>query len=116
MSQQISIESLFKPGDQILIDKIEIGWILEKYVHSDNVKFKIQYELTKFIEEDVELDRIEVINLNVTTRRRRSSQQSDRINYSGDINSDMIDYSDRITDEQITPTQQNRHPLLTTTC
>ena len=107
----LSLGSLFTRGDHILIDKISIGWILDKYETNNIITFKIEYDLTKFIEEDVNLDRIEVINVanrETGVRTRPSTRlQSDN---NSTMNTDQSN-SDRSL-VQSDRNNNDHHPLL----
>ena len=99
----LTLDLLFRLGDHILIDKSCTGWILEKYMVDNEITFKIEYDLTTFIEESVTLDRIEVINIpNINTGICTST--STRVQSDNSV-------SDRIVHTDIT-NQTSDHPLL----
>ena len=102
------ISSLFRIGDHILIDKINTGWILDKYNNGNEITFKVEYELTKFIEEDVILDRIEVINI-PNREMGNQTRQSTRLQQSDMVNSDRS-RPNRINNTP-SDTNDDNHPL-----
>ena len=107
----LSLGSLFTRGDHILIDKISTGWILEKYETNNNITFKIEYDLTKFIEEDVNLDRIEVINVaNRETGVR--TRPSTRLQSDGNSNMNTDQSNSDRSSIQSDRNSNDHHPLL----
>ena len=60
-NRTLELDDLFLIGDHVLIDDTATAWIREKKTVENTILLKIQYDLTKFHENEVTLDRVKVV-------------------------------------------------------
>ena len=83
----VILSSLFNIGHYVEVDGDLKGWILEKTNIGFDLKFKIRYEESNIIEDEVDFSRIKVVSIdNVAIHPNRSGliRNSDRITQNSD--------------------------------